>query len=217
MKIAVVGANSTLGRRIVIKAEEIGINVVGMVRSADNLVGNGALVLKDYNELEAEDFEGCHVVLDTVSFPHIERYSSELLPVWRLLEIFKNTPQPLLLIGSCAFLYSDESREKIVLDDSCLCCENSQDKNRLRLCVNAYKRLKEVQDVAWSVLCPPLILDQKGYGQGKFEFGNDVVPMGIDGISSITLTDFTSAVIELLLRGFKPHALQSVRATKVLK
>ncbi|MBO6259088.1 MAG: hypothetical protein J6M93_07130 [Succinivibrio sp.] len=214
MKIAVIGANSTLGRKVVNKAEEKGINVVGMVRTAENLVGSGPLVLKDYHSLEQEDLEGCHYVVDTVSFPHIDRYSTELLPVWRLLEIMKDSAQKLLCVGSCSFLYTDKTRQKMVLDDSCLCSDSEDEKSHLRMCVNAFRRLGTNRNVHWGVLCPPLILDRRGYGAGNLEFGNDIVPMGLDGNSSITLNEFANAVIELLLRGFDDHQCISVRSVK---
>ena len=209
MKIAVIGANSTLGRKVVLKAEEKGIGVIGMVRSAENLVGNGPLVLKDYPLLQSDDLEGCHCIVDTVSFVHIERYSTEMLPLWRLLEIV-SPEQQLLCVGSCAFLYTDESRRQILLESGMLCNEN--DKGQLRQCVNAYERLRMNESVRWSVLCPPLILDRRGYGTGRIEFAGDVFPLGLDGHSQISVVDLASAVIELLLRGLPEHGLVSVRS-----
>lgn len=214
MKIAVIGANSTLGRKVVNKAEEKGISVIGMVRTAENLVGSGPLVLKDYHTLQEDDLEGCHYVVDTVSFPHIERYSTDLLPIWRLLEIMKNSPKKLLCVGSCSFLYTDRTKKKIVLDDSCLCYTSEDEKSHLRMCVNAWKRLCENSNVHWGMLCPPLILDRRGYGSGSLEFGDDIVPMGLDGNSCITLNEFANAVVELLLRGFTDHKCVSVRSSK---
>ncbi len=213
MKIAVIGSNTALGRRVVNKAEDKGISVIGAVRTAENLVGNGPLVLKDYNEITLDDLDGCHYIVDTVSFPHIDHYSTDLLPVWHLLELYKNHSARLLIVGSCAFLYTDKKRDKYVLDDARLCYDNED--QRLRQCVNAWNRLKTNTDVHWSVLCPPLILDRRGYGTGEYEFGDDIMPIGLDGISSISINDYATALIEMLLRGPKEHGCMSVRATSV--
>ncbi len=213
MKIAVVGAGSPLGRKIVLKAEDQGINVVSIVKDASVMVGTGPVIIKDFSEIDTDDFEGCHYVIDAESFTEITRYSSDLLPLWRLLEVLKNSASKLLCIGSCAFLYTDKSRNKMVLDDSLMCYEDAQSKREQRLCVNAYKRLKENSSVSWSVLCPPLIVDKRGYGSGSFEFLDDVLPMDIEGRSVITLNDLASAVVELLKIGPKEHKCASVYST----
>lgn len=210
MKIAVIGANSTLGRKVVNKAEARGIAVVGMVRTAERLVGDGPLVLKPYHELTNDDLAGCHAVVDTVSFPHVDRYAGDDLPLWHLLTLCAGGERRLLAVGSCAFLYVDGSRRRRVADDEGVAAALSAP--ILRQCARIYDRLRTVGDVHWGVLCPPLVVDRRGYGSGRYEFGDDLLPMGADGSSAITLVDLADATVETLLRGVPRRRCISVRA-----
>lgn len=213
MKIAVIGANSPIGRKVVLKAEENGISTVLCVRSFTDIIGNGPIVIKPYNELSLNDLKDCHYVIDTQSFFSIHKYSSDDLPMWHLLEILKDTNIRLLEFGSSAFLYSGDDRRKMVIENEDVILDDHQNKVD-RLCVNAYRRLCECRNVKWSVLCPPLMLDMHAYGSGKIEFSNDVLPVGLTGDSYISVTDFVSASVELLKLGPKEHRCTSVRAKK---
>ena len=195
MKIAVVGANTALGSSIVRKAEESGIGVVSLVTSAINLAGQGRVVIKNFQDLLISDFNDCHCIVDTESFLRIDKYSSDLLPIWHLLELLKGSSIKLLTLGSSSFLYTDKSRRNLVYESECLCSESEAISPLL--CVNAYNRLKSCDNVNWSVLCPPLLIDKAGYGCGNIEFSNDILPMGVDGDSSISQSDFSLATIEL--------------------
>ena len=211
MKIAVLGANTALGASIVRKAEEAGIVVVNLVDNALNLQGEGRVVIKDFQDLLLKDFADCHYVIDTESFIRIDKYSSDLLPLWHLLELMRASPIKLLALGSSAFLYTDKSRKHLVYENDCL----SQGVNHKSLLgVNAYQRLKSCINVQWSVLCPPLLIEQNVYSTGVLEFSDDILPMGLDGDSSISQGDFASATIELLKRGVKAHHCVSVRSLR---
>lgn len=87
MKIAVIGADTELGKRIVLKAEEYGISVVCCVENFGSLVGSGKLIIKPYDSITYKDLEDCHYVVDAKSFLEIRKFSTDLLPVWHLLEI----------------------------------------------------------------------------------------------------------------------------------
>ncbi len=212
MKIAILGANSALGSSLVKKAEEAKISVVNLVSNAINLVGQGRVVIKDYSDLTLKDIADCHYVIDTESFLRIDKYSSDLLPLWHLLEIMRSSRIKLLALGSSSFLYTDKSRSQMVFQSECQLDYVQSLKGRLS--VNAYLRLKSCTNVDWSVLCPPLLVEQNGYGCGEIEFSNDILPMGLNGDSSISQNDFVLAVVELLKRGPKSHQCVSVRALR---
>ncbi len=212
MKIAVLGANSSFGSKLVLKAEEAKISVVNLVSDASNLVGSGPVIIKDFHDLTFNDVKDCHYVVDTLSFLKISQFSSDLLPLWHLLEILKGSNIKLLALGSSSFLYTDKSRTRLVYESECMCDDAPQVSPRL--CVNAYNRLKHCSNVSWSVLCPPLLLDSKSYCNSALEFGNDILPMGLDGDSCISESDFVKAVVETLLRNPQAHSCISVRALR---
>ncbi|NLK84961.1 MAG: hypothetical protein GX278_03230 [Aeromonadales bacterium] len=213
MKIAVIGADTNLGKKLVLDAEANGISVVACTEKFTSLVGNGKLVIKTYDSLTLDDFANCHYVIDAISFMHIRKYSTELLPVWHLLELLKNSSLKLLELGSCAFLYTDKSKNTYVANTDAYALDDEQN-TKDRLCINAYERLCHCTDVQWSVLCPPLLLDPHAYGTGEIEFSEDILCVGLEGDSFISEVDFAKATIELLKRIPKVHSCMCVRSLK---
>lgn len=209
MKIAVIGAAYVPGLSLVEAAEDHGIQVTSVVEDPSFLPGEGPVIIKPFSELTAEDFQGYHAVVDAVSFPHILEYSSDFLPLWHLVEILQGSEIKLFGIGSAACLYTGEDHRQGLLESSCLC--NDSHDSSFRLCELAYKRLKQVRDVRWTLLCPPLIFDPDGYKSGRIEFCSEILPMGVDGSSYISGPDLALAAVELLLRGLKPYETVSVR------
>lgn len=213
MRIAVLGANTTTGQKIVKEAEKAGIKVTSLVSSFNDVVGNGKLIVKPFEELKFTDVEDCNYIVDAVSFFCISKYSSELLPVWHMLELLKNSKIKLLELGSAAFLYTDSKKSKFVFDQDSIVIDDNQSKID-RLCVNAFVRLSACTNVEWSCLCPPLLLDEYIYGNGKFEFSDNILPVGIKGDSSISLNDYVLACIDLLKISPKKHQCISVRSLR---
>lgn len=216
MKIAVIGADGKFGSSIVKKAEAQKIGSVSIVNSFTAVSGNGKLIIKNVNELCANDIDDCHYVIDPVSFMEISRFSSDDLPVWHLLEILKDTSIRLLLLSPGSILYTDKNKNRYVCnEDSDLYLDELERRSSV-LCLNAYKRLKLCTNVKWSVLCHPLFLDPISYGSGKFTFSDEVLPVGLNGESSISENDFTSSVIELLKIIPKEHRCTSVSEQREL-
>lgn len=213
MRIAVLGAARVPGIGLVEAAEARGIHVVSAVEDPSFLPGDGPIIIKPYSELELSDLAGCHVVVDAVSFPRIAEYPEDKLPLWHLLEILRGSGIPLLCVGSAACLYTGEDRSEGMLESSCL-CDDERDAS-FRLAAAASKRLKAESEVAWTLLCPPLIFDPDGYKSGRIEFFSEVLPMGVDGSSYISGPDLALAAVELLLRGLKSHETVAVRGAMI--
>jgi putative NADH-flavin reductase len=213
MKIAVLGANTEIGKKVVAKAEDAGIRVLSIISQFEQLKGSGQLMIKKVEELTFNDLKDCHYVVDPLSFLRISAFSSEMLPVWHMLEILNNSDVRLLLLGSVAILYTNSSRQMRVYEDGSNIIDEKQNKIDL-LCVNAYKRLSIFKEVKWSLLCPPLLLDEVSYGNGHFEFGNDVLPVGLEGDSFISTNDFAASCVELLKMKPQPFTTYSVRSIK---
>mgnify|MGYP002521765853 CR=1 FL=1 len=210
MKAAVVGAHTVLGSGVVTALERRGIHSVAIMPKLCALAGEGQIIIKDYAELTAEDLFDVQVVIDAVSFPNITAFSSDMLPLWHELELLNMCQSKLLCIGSASCLFADDSRSTSVFDSSCLCQEDEGFANRLR--ANAFKRLQAEQEVFWTLLCPPLICDEHSPRTGNYEFSGDVLPMGEDGSSCISIADLADAAAELLKCGLQMHKVVSVRA-----
>ena len=209
MRIAVIGAAGEPGRRIVAEAEKKGIQVTSVVSDPSVMPGSGPVIIKDFRDLDKGDLEGMHAVVDAESFPRIGRYNSDDLPLWRIGALLQGSAAGLLAVGSTSSLYADSSRSSMVIDDCCMTQDGHE--QALRLCATASRRLRSERSFKWTLLCPPLILDKDAPATGSFIFGDDVLPMGLDGSSRISGADFARACVDLLLRGLEPYAVASVR------
>lgn len=197
MKAAVLGANSPLGRRIVLHAEEAGINVTSIVSSPADLAGNGPIIIKEPEELEVRELSRFHVLIDAVSIPRISSFAPGQEPAIRLLPKLIEAGTYYLGIGDCSLLYTDDSRSTLVADSD-LAAVTGRSRPERERSRELFLQLQSAPGLRWTLFCPPLHLDTHGYGRGRFELCSDVLPMGLDGSSRITLIDFVSALIELL-------------------
>lgn len=197
MKIAVLGGNTVLGRKIVLDAERAGINVTLIVNSPSDLVGNGPVIIKTADELTRPELAGFHALVDAVSIPLLYKFpSDDSLPLWHLHRLLAGTSVHYIGIGSVFMLWTDSSRTQLVADSDLSSLVHGSD--RAQRCKAILQQMQAWQDFTWTLLCPPLATDEKGYGTGKVQLGDDVLPVGMDGSSHITLTDFSRAVIEYL-------------------
>ena len=210
MKIAVLGADTQIGKRIVLAAEDAGINVTSIVENFSESTGNGPLIIKNVKDLTAADLSKCHAVIDTLSFPCIESYSLDNLPFWHLHKLLANSLIKVIGVGSSACLYTDKKRNTFVKDMDGIHFDDCEHKHNLA--VEAFLRIKEVKDLSWTLLCPPLVMDVKAYGSGRFVLSNDILPMDISGSSFISLSDFCKSLVELLKVGGHNHCCVGVRS-----
>ncbi|MGN0908706.1 MAG: hypothetical protein ACI4NA_03725 [Succinivibrio sp.] len=209
MRIAVIGAAGEPGSRIVAEAEKKGIAVTSVVADPSVMPGNGPVIIKDFRDLQKEDLEGLHAVVDAESFPRIARYSSDDLPLWRIGSLIAGTSVSVLAVGLTSCLYADSSRTSMATEGCCMVEDGNE--QVLRLCATASRRLRSERSFKWTMLCPPLILDRSAPASGSITFGDDVLPIGIDGSSRISGADFARACVEMLLRGLVPYQVASAR------
>ena len=202
MKAAVLGANSALGRRIVLHAEQCGIAVTSIVSTPADLVGNGPIIIKEPEELESTELERFHVLIDALSFPQFVRFTLGQTPLEVLHDKLEQTACFYVGIGDCSILFADSSRQVLIADSPLVHgLSGTSDPQR---CKELLQKLQQWAQFNWTLLCPPLVLDEHSYGKGRFELSSDVLPVGLDGSSRIALSDFIEALIELLkVRGSK--------------
>lgn len=196
MKAAVLGANTDLGRRTVLRAEEAGINVTSIVSTPADLAGNGPIIIKEPSELEVRELSRFHVFIDALSFPQVGSFKEGAEPVAELHQKLEDAGTIYLGVGDCSLLYTDESRtQQVAASDLLQAMGGSSDPRR---CLELYQRMLSWPELRWILFCPPLLLDPHAYGRGRFELTGNVLPIGLDGSSRIALSDFVSALIELL-------------------
>ena len=210
MKIAVIGANTRLGRLIVIEAERSGIQVTSIVNDYKDLVGNGPVKLCSYTDLVYSDINKFYALIDATSFLDIASFSLERLPCLHVCHLLQKENIKLLCVGSPALLYTDKSKTELFGDNVDI--QNSIRGSDATRQILTLKRMRDYNNVNWSLLCPPMHLDEKGYGKGRYEFSDDVLPLDVTGRSSISYKDLSLACIDYLKRGPKSQSVISVRS-----
>ena len=199
MKIAVVGANSPLGKSLVLDAEKEGIQVTSIVSSPQDLVGNGPIIIKECFELTPSELQKFYAVVDAISFAQITKKVFETLPVFSLAPLLKGLPCRYVAFGSCYLLFSDSKRTQRLGESSSMFFIKGD--LRASKVLELYHKIQTFKDFKYTLLCPPLTVKEESYPTGKFEFGDDLLPLSLDGSSSITLGDLSLAMVELLKRG----------------
>ena len=209
MKVAVIGASTEWGSIIVKSLECRGISTVVCVDELTHLPGEGRVVIKPYADLVADDIRDVYAVVDALSFKALDTSGFESLPLWHVLKLIRGQNIKCLALGSVACLYEDDRRLSYIADDETLCFDEHGASGKL--CKKALLRLKQLQDIDWTLLCPPLICEDATHRSGHYEFSNDVLPIGMDGSSVISQYDFCDAAAEIIKQGLPARQVISVR------
>lgn len=198
MKVAVIGANTPVGARVVIEAEKAGIQVTSVVSTPADLVGNGPIIIKEAHELSHEDLSPFHAVVDAVTFPLMHTRALPELPVFYVAPHLAGSSCRYLGFGSCYLLYADSSRTRRVMD----CKDMFYVRGELRAhkALEIYEKMQHIAGFNFTLLCPPLTVSEDAYATGSFALTDDILPMTETGSSSITLPDLALAMVELLKR-----------------
>lgn len=209
MKIAVLGADSSLGSRIVLAAEKVGITVTSIVSSFDKPVGSGPIIVRECNELQKDELKNFFAIIDPISFPEIEQTPFPQLPVFALAPLLRDIPCNYIGIGSTYILFADRSRTRRVMDcDGMFYVKGTLRAGKVR---ELYEKIESLENFKYTLLCPPLTVKEDAYPTGRFELCDDVLPVSTAGESSITLGDLVLAMVELLKQGNFPRSLVAVR------
>ncbi len=209
MKVAVIGASTEWGSIIVKSLECRGISTVLCVDELTHLPGEGRVVIKPYEELLLEDIRDVYAIVDAISFKSLDSVGLDAIPLWHVLKLISGQNIRCLALGAVGCLYEDDRRLCYIADDQDLCFEDH--KKYGELCKKALLRLKDSSDVAWTLLCPPLICEDATHRSGHYEFANDVLPIGMDGSSVINQYDFCDAAAEIIKQGLPVRQVISVR------
>ena len=164
MKVAVIGANTPVGARVVIEAEKAGMQVTSVVSTPADLVGNGPIIIKEAHELSREDLSPFHAVVDAVTFPLMHTRALPELPVFYVAPYLAGSSCRYLGFGSCYLLYADSSRTRRVMD--CKDMFYVSGELRAHKALEIYEKMRHIAGFNFTLLCPPLrgyikIIDRK--------------------------------------------------------
>lgn len=189
MKIAVIGATGKTGHLVVEQALKQGYDVTAIVRSPEKLQEDIPVIKRDILDLTKEDIEPFDVVVSC--FGVRVGQEQQHIPVNKhFVDIFAGTDTRLIEVGTGANLYTDDSRNKKVLDFLPAMKKQSE------LLEEAYQVLQDSKDVNWTYLAPPFHYNFDGPATGRYRTGTDYVIVDKKGISEISYADLALALVD---------------------
>ena len=197
MRITVLGATGSVGRRVVAEALSRGHEVTAVVRDSSrydelpkgvNSQTGDASNADDISRLSS----GQDVVISAIR-PAPGR-DSEIVPTTQaLLDGLAQTGVRLLVVGGAACLTVPNSGGTAVIDDPRFVPEKWREIAQVSLA--QYQTVRAESRVDWAYLCPPAMLEP-GERTGKFRLGDDELILDADGNSTISIEDLSVVLLD---------------------
>jgi putative NADH-flavin reductase len=189
MKVAVIGASGNIGSQIVTEALSRGHTVTGIARNTDKIASRAGVTavrgdLSDENALAAA-LRGHDAIISSVRFRTFK--ASQLLNAARASGVKR-----LLVVGGAGTL---EVRPGVALIDTPEFPEAAKEEASAGSIM--LKALREEKGLEWTFLSPSAVIGP-GERTGKFRVGGDLLLVGSDGKSRISIPDFATAMVDEL-------------------
>ncbi len=194
MRITIVGATGSVGRRIVAEALSRGHEVTAVVRDPARYEELPEGINPQTGDASnADDIarlsEGQDVVISA-----IRGRESEVVPTTQaLLDGLAQTGVRLLVVGGAACLTVPNSGGTAVIDDPRFVPEKWREIAQVSLA--QYQTVRSESRVDWAYLCPPPMLEP-GERTGKFRLGGDELILDADGNSTISIEDLSVVLLD---------------------
>ena len=194
MRITIVGATGSVGRRIVAEAHSRGHEVTAVVRDSARYEELPEGINPQTGDASnADDMarlsEGQDVVISA-----IRGRGSEVVPTTQaLLDGLAQTGVRLLVVGGAACLTVPNSGGTAVIDDPRFVPEKWREIAQVSLA--QYQTVRAESRVDWAYLCPPAMLEP-GERTGRFRLGDDELILDADGNSTISIEDLSVVLLD---------------------
>lgn len=194
MKIAIIGATGKAGSLLLEEANKRGHEVTAIVRDKNKLTKPAAAVLeKDLFDLDYEDISENDVIIDAFGTWSPETLDLHQTSLNYLSELLSNKPNRLLVVGSAGSLYVDKEHALRLVDSPQMI---EMYKPLSTAMTNAYRKLRNRDDVNWTYLSPPPAFIADGARTGKYVLGNDELLVNQNNESTISYADYAIAMID---------------------
>ncbi len=197
MRITIVGATGSVGRRVVAEALSRGHEVTAVVRDSARYEELPEGINPQTGDASnADDMarlsEGQDVVISAIR-PALGR-ESEIVPITQaLLDGLAQTGVRLLVVGGAACLTVPNSGGTAVIDDPRFVPEKWHEIAQTSLA--QYQTVRAESRVDWAYLCPPAMLEP-GERTGRFRLGDDELILDADGNSTISIEDLSVVLLD---------------------
>ncbi|WP_318767249.1 NAD(P)-dependent oxidoreductase [Lactiplantibacillus carotarum] len=187
MNLAIIGATGKTGRALLTLARQRQLPTTAIVRNAAKLNVAVPTLERDLFDLTPSDLAPFDVVICTFAsskksdYPRVNQH---------LTTILKGTPTRLIVVGSGATLYLDDSRRKTVADRLPLIMRPAS-----RAHVQA-RQILESAGVNWTYVAPPYNYLPNAAQTGHYQTGSDVLLYDQHHDSTISYADMALALID---------------------
>ncbi len=197
MKLAVICANGKAGRLIVKEAVNRGLDVTAVVRE-NNQSDAQQVLTKDLFDLTSEDLKDFDVVIDAFG-----AWTEDTLPLHstslkHLCDILSGTETRLLVVGGAGSLYINPEHTAVLSDSpdfppQFLPLAKAQGR--------ALEKLRNRNDVKWTLISPAGDFRADGERTGKYILGGEELTLNSKGESVISYADYAIAMIDEATNG----------------
>lgn len=188
--LGIIGATGKTGSAVLKQALKQGIDVTAIVRNPDKLILDVPTLHRDIFDLTTEDLTQFDAVICGFSsstkslYPKVNQH---------LVDILSGQPTRLIIVGSGATLYLDESRQKTVADRLPIIMRRSS---------KMHFKAKEIltsSDCQWTYVAPSYNYLPDGPATGEYQVGTDVLLNDSKGDSTISYADMARALVNEVL------------------
>ncbi|VDG20242.1 hypothetical protein [Lactobacillus brevis] [Lactiplantibacillus mudanjiangensis] len=187
MKLAIIGATGKTGQAVLKVALQRQLATTAIVRNAAKLSQDVPTLERDIFDLTPADLQGFDAVICTFAsskkadYPRVNQ---------QLTTILAGTTTRLIVVGSGATLFLDESRQKTVADKLPIFMRSAS-----RAHVKA-REILEASEVNWTYVAPPYNYLPTAPATGHYQVGHDVLLYDQHHDSSISYADMALALVD---------------------
>ncbi|MCG8613519.1 MAG: NAD(P)H-binding protein, partial [Pseudomonadales bacterium] len=197
MKITVLGATGSVGRRIVNEAVGRGHQITAVLRDLDagvDMPEGVELVSGDVNNVDdvRRLSEGQDLVIAAIRPPEGEEKALGEM-TRNLLDGVIASGVRVIISGGAGGLFSPDKPGVLLIDDPRFVGEAWRD--IAVACVEQLQLCKNEQRADWAYVCPSAYL-QDGERTGLFRLGHDTALVDSDGASKISIQDLAVAIVD---------------------
>ena len=200
MKVAVVGANGRLGRKLVQEATCRHIEVLSIVKEGQ---GGPDVLSKSLFDLSIEDLRGIDCLLSAFGSGFDADPVINKLALEKLGDLARDLCVPLVAIGGAGLLYPDSSHVRHVFEGK---DHPSFLKGISKNLLLGLESLRKMEGVTFTLVCPSLYFDYEGAKTGRYRIGTkQEVLYSSKGDSRVSYADLAMAMVDIAEKGGYPN------------
>ncbi len=208
MKIAVIGANGKAGRLIVDEAMKRGLDVTAIVRGENRTKAPHA-VIRDINDITAEDLKGFDVVINAFGTWTPETLPTHTKTLMHVCDALSGSETRLLVVGGAGSLYMNPEHTLQLFQTP----DFPEDYKIIATAqVDELAALRKRDDVKWTFISPAADFQAEGIRTGKYILGGEEFFTNSKGESVISYADYAIAMVDEAVKG--NHIRQRISVVK---